>query len=99
MRPMTEGAFLLFAGIGERQWQLWKKGERGNEGHQAVAIKISQIIYHQKFDGAASNFLNANIINRELGLADRTVNENVNYNVIVSKEEAIEISKWLDAEI
>nr|WP_261640834.1 DNA-packaging protein [Erwinia mallotivora] len=33
--------------------------------------RAEQIIYNQKFTGAAADLLNANIIARELGLADK----------------------------
>lgn len=36
-----------------------------------VIREIEQIIYNQKFQGAAADLLNSNIIARELGLADR----------------------------
>lgn len=45
-----------------------------NEGYKEfspVITRIEQIIYNQKFTGAAAGFLNANIIARDLGLADK----------------------------
>ncbi len=36
-----------------------------------VVSKIEKVIYNQKFTGAAAGFLNANIIARDLGLADK----------------------------
>ena len=36
-----------------------------------VITRIGKIIYDQKFSGAASGFFNANIIARDLGLADK----------------------------
>lgn len=38
--------------------------------HQVIT-RIEKIIYDQKFTGAASGFLNPNIIARDLGLADK----------------------------
>lgn len=35
-------------------------------------IRIKEIIYNQKFSGAAAGFFNANIIARDLGLTDKT---------------------------
>ncbi len=40
-----------------------------------VITRVEQIIYIQKFEGATVNAFNANIISRELGLADKTVTE------------------------
>jgi len=37
-----------------------------------VITRIEEVIYTQKFTGAAAGFLNANIISRDLGLADRS---------------------------
>ena len=36
-----------------------------------VFTRVKEIIYNQKFTGAASGFFNANIIARDLGLADK----------------------------
>ena len=36
-----------------------------------VIERIEQTVYSQKFEGAAAGLLNANIIARDLGLADR----------------------------
>lgn len=47
--------------------------ERGfAEGYLVVIARIEDIVYNQKFSGAASGFLNPNIIARDLGLADKT---------------------------
>jgi hypothetical protein len=36
-----------------------------------IVHQIEEVIYKQKFDGAASGFFNTNIIARDLGLVDR----------------------------
>lgn len=36
-----------------------------------VVTRIEEIVYNQKFTGAAAGFLNANIIARDLGLSDK----------------------------
>jgi hypothetical protein len=41
-----------------------------------VITRIDKYIYNQKFEGAAAGFLNPNIIARDLGLADKTDNNN-----------------------
>ena len=41
------------------------------KGFSKVITRIKDIIYTQKFEGAAAGFLNANIIARDLGLADK----------------------------
>ncbi len=45
--------------------------ERGKDLSEIVA-KAEEVIYSQKFAGAAADLLNANIISRDLGLADKT---------------------------
>ncbi len=43
-----------------------------------VAMRIREVIYNQKFEGAAAGFLNATIISRDLGLADKSeVDQNI----------------------
>lgn len=41
------------------------------EGFSKILTRIREVIYEQKFSGAASGFFNANIIARDLGLADK----------------------------
>lgn len=40
-----------------------------------VITHVEEIIYSQKFEGAATGFFNANIIARDLGLKDQTIHE------------------------
>lgn len=40
-----------------------------------IITRIREIIYNQKFEGATSGFFNANIIARDLGLADKREQE------------------------
>jgi len=40
-----------------------------------VTTRAAEIIYNQKFAGASADLLNANIIARDLGLADKKVVE------------------------
>jgi len=50
-----------------------KKGKQTklNKDFSSVITRIEEIIYTQKFEGAAAGFLNANIISRDLGLIDK----------------------------
>ena len=41
----------------------------------SVITRIRETIYQQKFEGAAVGAFNANIIARDLGLADKTIND------------------------
>lgn len=71
MRAMTEVAFCLWAGVHKETFRLWKLGAVEEGYMQDAAIIIADCIYQQKFSGAAADMLNANIISRDLGLADK----------------------------
>lgn len=48
-----------------------RKEDPHYEGFMQILTRIRETIYNQKFSGAASGFFNANIIARDLGLADK----------------------------
>ena len=67
MRAMTIGGLRIFLGICEQTWVNYKN----NPDFLGVVKEVEEIIYNQKFTGAAADLLNSNIIARELGLADK----------------------------
>ena len=67
MRAYTIQGLCNFIDIAVSTFQEYEK----REGFSAVTTRVREIIYKQKFEGAASGFLNANIIARDLGLADK----------------------------
>lgn len=69
MRAMTIMGLCLFIGITQRQWMNWRL-ERPD--FLPVMEAVEEAIRTQKFEGAAADLLNANIIARDLGLADRS---------------------------
>src|SRR5690606_33504927 len=69
MRAMTVAGLCLFLDVDFTTWQVWKK-ERTDLSH--IISRAEAVIYQQKFSGAAADLLNANIIARELGLADKS---------------------------
>lgn len=69
MRAMTVGALCLFLDIDYTTWQDWKKNRADLS---KVIARAEEIIRSQKFAGAAADLLNANIIARDLGLADKS---------------------------
>ena len=80
MRAMTVSQLCFYLGCNEayfRQFKLSleKKTDETSKDFSTVINDIENIIYNQKFQGASGNLLNANIIARELGLADRTENK------------------------
>jgi hypothetical protein len=47
-----------------------------------IVTRIRNVIYSQKFEGAAVGVFNANIIARDLGLVDKTENKNKNTHTV-----------------
>ncbi len=67
MRAMTIAGLCLFLDISDETWANY----RSKEDFFGIISRVETIIYTQKFTGAAADLLNANIISRELGLADK----------------------------
>lgn len=68
MRAMSIGALCVFLDIARQTWNDY----RAREDFLAITARIEEIIYSQKFEGAAADLLNSNIIARELGLKDKS---------------------------
>lgn len=68
MRAMTIGGLCIFLNIDVSTWRAWREVD----DFSAVISWAENVIYEQKFSGAAADLLNANIISRDLGLADRS---------------------------
>ena len=68
MRAMTLHGLCMFIGISRGQWNEWRTSQ---PGFAEVMAKVEDAIFRQKFEGASADLLNANIIARELGLADK----------------------------
>lgn len=68
MRAFTQKALCLHLRISEETWRDWRKARADLSD---VIQTVDAVIYTQKFEGAAAGLLNANLISRELGLADR----------------------------
>ena len=66
-RPFTLTAFCLYAGITDESFRNYDKIEE----LAPVCKAIRSVVDNQKFEGAAANLFNANIISRDLGLADK----------------------------
>ena len=71
MRAMTLGGLCLYLDISKQTLHTYKTYPDFLE----VVTRIDETIYQQKFSGAAADLLNANIIARDLGLADKNLNE------------------------
>jgi hypothetical protein len=68
MRAMTISGLCIFLDIARRSWDEY----RSRQDFLPVCEQVEQVIRDQKFTGAAADLLNASIIARDLGLADRT---------------------------
>jgi hypothetical protein len=66
-RPYTLTGFCVHAGIALKTFQAYEKRQE----FVPVTTRIKEIAYTQKFEGAAVGAFNANLIARELGLADK----------------------------
>lgn len=72
MRPFTLQGLCLYLGCSSHYFRQFKSAERAQkQDFVTVIAKIEETIYNQKFSGAASGFLNANIISRDLGLVEK----------------------------
>ncbi len=89
-RPYTMGGLCLYLGCNEAYFRNFKHQDTGKlEDFSQVIDQIQKTVYDQKFTGAASGFFNANIIARDLGLADK---KEIDATVDVKKITGMEIS-------
>lgn len=68
MRAMTISGLCIFLDVTRSTWDEYRK----REGFSDIVTQVEEIIRDQKFSGAAADLLNANIIARDLGLADKS---------------------------
>lgn len=68
MRAMTISGLCIFLDISRQGW--WEYCAKPD--FSDITARIDDVIRSQKFAGAAADLLNANIIARDLGLADKS---------------------------
>jgi hypothetical protein len=68
--PYTLVSFCHFLGVVTDTWHQWRA--KREDLREAIAA-IDEAIFDDKYEGAALNIFNAQIIGRDLGLADRQV--------------------------
>jgi hypothetical protein len=67
-RAMTLAGLRVSLGLSEAGYNHYREREE----YKWVTNAVADIMYSQKFEGAAAGLLNPNIIARDLGLADKT---------------------------
>ena len=72
MRAFTMQGLCLYLDCNTRYFNQFK--ETCTSDFSSVITRIEEIIFNQKFTGAAAGFLNPNIIARDLGLVDKKEN-------------------------
>lgn len=87
LRPFTIAGLCTFLKVNTKYFNDFNDSLKGktddlSKGFSEVIAEIEDIIYNQKFSGAATGLFNANLISRELGLADRKEVENKGGQVI-----------------
>lgn len=93
MRAMTKTGLYLFIGIAEGTW----RNLRERKGFTEVTVKVEDVMYDQKFTGAAADMLNPHIIIRELGLVDKKEVEEIKSVHDMSDEELKRHVRMLEA--
>ena len=68
MRAMTIAGLCIFLDISVRTWGDYRE----REDFMPITTRVDEIIRTQKFQGAAADLLNPNIIARDLGLTDKS---------------------------
>ena len=71
MRAFTMQGLCSYLDCNTAYFRNFKNQERvDKEGFSSIITRIEEVVYNQKFTGAAAGMLNANIIARDLGLRD-----------------------------
>lgn len=67
-RPFTIQGLCNYLDISVKGFNLYEK----RKDYIPITTRVRQIIYNQKFEGAAAGLFNPNIIARDLGLAEKS---------------------------
>jgi DNA-packaging protein gp3 len=72
MRAMTMEGLCFYLHCNQAYFRQFKDSlPKDEEDFSTIIIDIEKTVYRQKFEGAAADLLNANLIARDLGLKDR----------------------------
>lgn len=92
MRAFTYQGLAMYLDTNTAYFAEFKRNNT-NKDFSSVLSRIEDVIYRQKFEGASAGFLNANIIARDLGLADK---KDVDTSHSISEESEKIISDLID---
>jgi hypothetical protein len=96
MRAMTAQGFCLFANLTTKTFYEYEK----EEAYCNIITRVKELFYTQKFEGAAADLLNPNIIARELGLKDTQEIDHLNngnsFNTLTDAELVTRLGKLLE---
>lgn len=86
MRAFTMGGLCIYLGVNQTYFNKFESENSGRTDQESkdfckIVTRIREVIYEQKFTGAASGFFNSSIIARDLGLADKREIEEVKIKV------------------
>lgn len=79
-RPYTLSGLCIYLNASESWWKNFRKNDNLTEDFLSVISWAEDVIRTQKFEGAAVGAFNANIISRDLGLADQLNSRQVDKN-------------------
>lgn len=92
MRPFTLYGLCIFMGCSTGYFREFKKD--CSKDFVSVVTRIEEVIYNQKYSGAASGFLNPNIIARDLGLIDKQdIKQEVTISELTPEQRAARIAE------
>ncbi|MCJ8293348.1 MAG: DNA-packaging protein [Colwellia sp.] len=103
MRAMTIKGLCIHIGVSCDYFTQFESAldlkNKQDKDFSSVIHEIKDIIFVQKFEGASADLLNANIIARELGLADKheVSSKNVNYELPADSNPQEAAQAYMDA--
>lgn len=94
MRAMTIAGLCMFLDVTERQWREWRDSR---SDLLPVITRAESVIFKQKFEGASADMLNANIIARDLGLAEKRDHQSTDGSM--TPKPALDLSRVSEADL
>lgn len=92
LRAMTIEGLCQFIDVETKTWRDWRNNR---QDLSLVVTRVDEIIRRQKFEGASADLLNANIIARDLGLADKQEHTGKDGKDLIPALDEVEIARRL----